>query len=104
MNIFYFLGSLILGIGLGAFYFLTLWRSTNALVSAGSVGVGYLITRILSIFFIFGLLASLLSSGIDPSYVLASMIGFFLARVAATRWAQLPPSARQRVEEAPHAP
>ncbi len=90
MIMLYFLAAFFFGIFLGGIYFFALWRAIRTVVCAQSLGVGYVISRMLSLVLILGVLASALSIGIHPFHVIAAMIGFFVVRVVATRWAQPP--------------
>lgn len=96
MTISYLLGAILLGIGSGGIYFFALWRATKTITREGSVGVGYLLSRMLSLMLVLGVLAAVLSIGAHPFYIIVAMMGFFLARIAATRWAQ---SSLQKIRE-----
>ena len=76
------------GFGIGAVYFIQLWRSTIALVSTGTNEGWYIISRLAALVVIIGVSAAALSLGVSALNAVTAMVGFFLSRVIAMRWAR----------------
>lgn len=80
--------SLIVGFLIGAIYFVSLWRSVQALTRSDSRWRAFAAGGLLRLLMVLGVLAALFGLGVDPLLVLSGGVGFLFARLAATALAR----------------
>ncbi|NOX94228.1 MAG: ATP synthase subunit I [Alphaproteobacteria bacterium] len=86
IDIFQMTAAFFFGAVAGGMYFYSLWRSTKSFVLNRSSGVAFLISGIFRLAIFLGVAGYLLSAGIGALTIGVGLFGFFLARIAATRW------------------
>ncbi len=72
----------------GGIYFYGLWQSTKSFVQNRSSGLAFIVSGIFRLVVFLGVVGFSLSMGIGFVNISMALLGFLLARIAATRWAR----------------
>lgn len=81
--------SLIIGFLIGAIYFTWLWRSIQALPSGPSRYRHLALKSLLRLFIILGVIAVILTAGVDVVLIFVGLLGFLAARIVMTTRIQI---------------